>query len=88
MLVLCLHLCLVCVVVPSKVTVDPNPPPEVRGADRMSTMDYVKAGAAVFGAAALLGGGAVAYDQYSRDQAYVSPDGPTNALALEEGRPE
>ena len=74
----------------SKITVDPDRPEEVRGADkRWSGWHYAAAtGGAIIGAGALAAGGVYAADQYRQDQAYAHPDGPTNALALEEGRPE
>ena len=69
----------------SKVTVDTNAQQEVRGTPGWSNLDILKAGGAVFGAAALLGGGAVIGNEWSKEQAYVHPDGSSNALALEEG---
>ena len=72
----------------SKVTVDTNPPQEVRGTPGWSNLDYLKAGGAFLGAAAVVGGGGVIVNEWSKEQAYVSPDGFSNALALEEGRPE
>ena len=66
------------------ITPDPDKPQEVRGTTSWSALDYAKAtGGVVLGAAAIAGG-AVAYNEYSKDQAYVHPDGPLDALALEE----
>jgi hypothetical protein len=70
------------------ITPDPNPPQEVRGTPGWSNLDYLKAGGALLGAAAVVGGGGVIVNEWSKEQAYVSPDGFSNALALEEGRPE
>ena len=72
----------------SKVETDPQSNPPINGRQEWSTLQYAMAGGAVIGGAALLGAGGYAANEYSKDQAYVHPDGPTNALALEEGTPE
>ena len=73
----------------SKVEINPQPNPPINGRQEWSTLQYAMAGGAVIGGAALLGAGGYAANEYrTKDQAYVSPDGPTNTLALEEGRPE